>query len=294
MSGNVPVPSFYLYGEPHRSAVEGFVHVESLDDRSRANEWTIQPHAHPELGQIFHVAFGGGEMQVDGGAIPFSAPCLLLVPTGMIHGFAWQAESRGAVVTLASSYIAELTRRDEAMAALFRLPCVAMLEAGDGAVLDRSIHNLARELGWSAPGHRAAVDAALLSIIVVLLRRARAPQRQNDTVDGHYAEIVARLRERIEQRFRLREPVGAHAAALGVSVTTLRLACARVAGLPPALMLDQRALLEARRALLYSTLTIAEIGYAVGFADPAYFSRFFTRHTGQPPRQYRLARGRAT
>jgi AraC family transcriptional activator of pobA len=38
-----------------------------------------------------------------------------------------------------------------------------------------------------------------------------------------------------------------------------------------------------------SNLSIAEIAYAIGCADPAYFSRFFARHTGQSPRQYRNA-----
>jgi AraC family transcriptional activator of pobA len=39
-------------------------------------------------------------------------------------------------------------------------------------------------------------------------------------------------------------------------------------------------------------MSVAEIAYAVGFEDPAYFSRFFTRHVGQPPRTYRAARER--
>ena len=58
-----------------------------------------------------------------------------------------------------------------------------------------------------------------------------------------------------------------------------------------AAMLDERALLEARRLLLYSNLSVTEIAYSVGFDDPAYFSRFFTRHVGQPPRAYRAGRG---
>ena len=48
-------------------------------------------------------------------------------------------------------------------------------------------------------------------------------------------------------------------------------------------------MLEARRALLYSNLSVAEIGYALGFADPGHFSRFFTRHAGQSPRAFRAA-----
>lgn len=286
------IPHFYLYGEPHRNVSEGFVHIESLDDRSRPSEWTIAPHSHTELCHIFLMTAGGGLMQAEDLAIEFETPCLLLIPPMIVHSFRWHAESDGSVITIASGYFAELTRRDERAAALFRGASAVPLAQGDADRISASLAMLRLELGWAAPGHRIAVDAALLGIIVVALRSAdrRVVPCQ---ASSHEEAIVARLRERIERRFRAREPISAYAAALGVSATVLRVACANVAGTPPALMLDQRALLEAKRSLLYSNMTITEVSYATGFADPAYFSRFFTRHIGLSPRAYRgrLARG---
>ncbi|WP_390901629.1 helix-turn-helix domain-containing protein [Sphingomonas paucimobilis] len=46
-------------------------------------------------------------------------------------------------------------------------------------------------------------------------------------------------------------------------------------------------MLEARRALLYTNLSVAEFGYAIGLADPANFSRFFIRQEGWPPQAFR-------
>ena len=63
MTRTATIPSFYLYGEPHRVAAEGFVHVETLDDRTRPSEWSISAHSHRELNHIFFVAEGGGEMR---------------------------------------------------------------------------------------------------------------------------------------------------------------------------------------------------------------------------------------
>jgi AraC family transcriptional activator of pobA len=143
-----------------------------------------------------------------------------------------------------------------------------------------------RELSWSAVGRRAAVDAGALSLMVLALRNIGLESHTAPRPGNHVA-IVARLRERIEQRFRLREPVSVHAAALGVSQTALRVACAKVASSSPSRMLDQRAILEARRALLYSNLSVAKIGFSIGFSDAAYFSRFFQRHLGMSPRSYR-------
>jgi AraC family transcriptional activator of pobA len=98
---------------------------------------------------------------------------------------------------------------------------------------------------------------------------------------------VARLRARIGDRFRLRETIETHARALGVSQRRLRDACAAIAHQSPGEMLDQRTMLEAKRSLIYGNLSIAELGYSLGFQDPAYFSRFFSRHAGESPGDYR-------
>lgn len=284
-----PVPTFYLYGEPHRSVDKGFVHVEALDDRSRPSEWTIKPHAHTELTHLFVIVSGGGAMHADGTEIHITAPGFMLVPATTVHGFNWLEDTAGFVITMANSYVMELNRHNDDLITLFERPSAIELGEDNASGVERLIDDLMRELSWSAPGHRAAVNATMLSLLVLALRHLSAPVLSPPR-GGTHASTVARLRERIEQRFRLREPISVHAAALGVSQTALRVACAKVAGRSPAQMLDQRALLEAQRALLYSNLSVAEIGFSVGFADPAYFSRFFQRNMGMSARQYRERR----
>jgi AraC-like DNA-binding protein len=41
-------------------------------------------------------------------------------------------------------------------------------------------------------------------------------------------------------------------------------------------------------ALESTTLTISEIAYASGFADPAYFTRVFKQHKSVTPQEYRV------
>ena len=281
------VPTFYLYGEPHRAVGEGFIHLEQLDHRSRPSNWTIRPHAHAELHQIFLIDEGGGAMLADAEQYRFAAPCLLLVPAGAAHGFEWTTGSGGAVLTLATSHLAGLARQHPSLGGLFRQPEALKLGPDALNAVRRAVATLTRELGWSAPAHDAAVHGALLSILVEALRSARPHSHPSGGRPGHQAALVARFRARVDERFRLREPVATHAAALGSSETTLRAACARVAATSPAAILDQRAMLEARRALLYSDLSVSEIGYTLGFADPAYFSRFFARHAGCSPTRFR-------
>jgi len=284
------VPSFYLYGEPQRAVREGFVHVESLDDRSRPSEWTIQPHLHRDLNHVILIGEGGGTMHAEGVAWRFDAPALLLVPAGVVHGFAWHSESRGWVITLADAYVTQLAERDRDLGRLFLHAHAVALGDEDREAIERSVSRMLRELGWIGPAQRSAVEAEVLAILVRALRSAQVARLEGDA-PGRQALVVAHLRERIEARFRQRESVATHAAALGVSETALRLACARVGGLSPTAMLDERAMLEARRLLLYTDMSVNQIAWSVGFEDPAYFSRFFARHAGVAPRRFRAARG---
>ncbi|WP_031297350.1 helix-turn-helix domain-containing protein [Sphingobium lactosutens] len=285
-----PVPSFYLYGEPQRNVGEGFVHVESLDDRSRPSEWTIRPHVHRDLNHIILIAKGGGAMLAESTQVRFMAPCLLLIPARVVHGFDWHQESEGHVTTIADTYLRHLIDRDSDLTPLFETPRAVSLAQSDTAAAGQLIERMARELGWAGRGQKAAIEAALLQLMVLALRHGDMVAGQRPGTEKQ-AALVARLRERVEQRFRYREPMASHAQALGTSLTALRQACACVAGTSPGQMLDDRALLEARRLLLYSQLSVAQIGYAIGFEDPGYFSRFFTRHIGCPPRTYRARRG---
>ncbi|EGI55428.1 bacterial regulatory helix-turn-helix s, AraC family protein [Sphingomonas sp. S17] len=283
----VTIPSFYLYGEPHRAVEDGFVHAERLDDRSRPHEWTILPHAHADLVQLFLLERGGGVMRAEADSFPVTAPALLIVPAGIVHGFDWYHESEGAVVTLSVRHLALLDSRYPGLAAVFDRAGVVYPDEAAIATIGGGIATLMRELGWSAPGHGAAVDAALLTVLVETLRASGVMQGGARSAPGHHHSLVARFRARIDERFRLREPIAVYAEALGTSESRLRVACARIAALSPAAMLDQRAMLDAKRALLYTNLSVAEVGYSIGFSDPAYFTRFFTRHAGVSPRAYR-------
>ena len=47
-------------------------------------------------------------------------------------------------------------------------------------------------------------------------------------------------------------------------------------------LITDRVMLEAARLLRFTDLTVGEIAFRAGFADPLYFSRAFKRHTGDP------------
>ena len=289
MADDNGIPTFFLYGEPARQSGPRYLHIEPLSVRSRPANWTIRPHAHTALSQIFALGKGSGTMQADASRIAFQAPCLLLIPSRVVHAFAYEAGTEGRVLTLGDSYLAELLRREPALCGLFAQALATRPgPPRDARRLDMLLRQLTAELSWMAPGHESAVEALLMMILVLA---ARSIQQFAGPAAGGARDslLVAQFRALVEARFRERPPLAAYLSSLGVSETRLRLACARMAGQAPLQLIQQRTLLEAKRMLLYSNKTASEIAYLLGFCDPAYFSRFFRDGAGIGARAFRRA-----
>ena len=128
---------------------------------------------------------------------------------------------------------------------------------------------------------------ARLYELMVLLNRWYV--RRHGEVNQPTNNAAARFMALVERNFRKQRRVGAYASAVGLTPGHLSALCRKSLGVTAGAAILRRLALEAKRLLLFTSGTAAEVGYALGFNDPAYFSRFFRRQTGLSPRQYREA-----
>jgi AraC family transcriptional regulator, transcriptional activator of pobA len=91
----------------------------------------------------------------------------------------------------------------------------------------------------------------------------------------------------LEENFRTTQSVSGYAKLLKISSDRLGKAVQERSGRPAGEIIRQRLLLEAERLLAHTEMTVSEIAYGLNFQDPAYFSRFFRRLTGQSPGEFR-------
>ena len=78
-----------------------------------------------------------------------------------------------------------------------------------------------------------------------------------------------------------------YAPLLNITPNHLNEVCKNTIGKTAGELIRERILLEAKRLLLFSNQSIAEVAYSLQFEDNAYFSRFFKKYTAQTPDSFR-------
>lgn len=138
-----------------------------------------------------------------------------------------------------------------------------------------------------------AVDKAgairnLISLILITAKRSFT--RQQLTViyqDEQSSSLVARFKKMVAGHFIKTRSVTSYAAKLAVTPRHLAKIIKDETGRTPSDFIDDMLMMEIKALLRHSELTISEIAYQLDFTDPPHLTRFFKKHHGISPLQYR-------
>lgn len=282
------VPRFALYGENGTTAANELVHIELIETRSRLYNWEIGAHTHIGLFQILFLLGGHVSARIDAADWECTGPVAITIHPSVVHGFNFSSGAYGYVLTVEQGALSQEHMGGDSFSEMFLRP-LALDFADDSPALSRIESLLAHmltEFAEPRQGHRLMLEW-LTQCVLLLLRRHHADRRQAD-ISGHADfELYSRLRTSIEEHYKVQWSVAQYAAALRVTESRLNRLCVKLAGKSIFDLIQERLMLEARRRLTHVPASISSIAYELGFQDPAYFSRFFKRHTGLTPKRFR-------
>ena len=281
------IPQYFLYGEATHDVDERFLHMESIAERSRLHDWKIRPHAHKDLHHLVLVSCGSGIFHVEGSANSFAQTAFISVPMACVHGFDFKPGTDGWVLTASSALVERIARDHPELKSVLADATTIQLPADASASMLAMYQSLVTEFKSNLPARRTAAEALLTGILVAALRRKLQLGHKAERTTGVDCILASKYRTLVEENFRKPLKITDYARRLFVSSERLRQACVSSTASPPLALLNTRRLLEAKRNLIYTNLSIALIAEACGLPDPAYFSRFFTQRTGMSPLAYR-------
>jgi AraC family transcriptional activator of pobA len=278
--------SRYVLGDASRHV--GLLNCERIADRRHIHDWQVDAHFHEGLAQLFFFAAGEVQGRIDYEAQRIAAPALVWMPALVSHGFLYPAGMIGWVVTIPSADLARLAAALPQPAWLERAAVLTGADlAPDLPELRRTFEMLEAEFHGASEARDMAIEALFR---LILLRLHRGLARRTAVVPAtpdRRRGLVRRFEALVDRDPGANRPVGDYAAALNVTPTHLARTVRAVTGRAPADIVHDRLILAARRQIVFTDLPMAEIAYRLNFSSPSYFTRFFSRQTGEKPTAFR-------
>jgi AraC family 4-hydroxyphenylacetate 3-monooxygenase operon regulatory protein len=293
MSGSSPIPNIDIGKVYDQRYADAEVHYDALGSMADFFGRNMPAHRHDRFFQVHYVESGMVRVYLDERQFHQQAPMFFVTPPTVTHAFVTEPGSEGHVLTVRQQLVWALLEESgelgdvHAMAPL----CVATghlggRHAAEVTRVELLLDELRREFNETRPGRALAMQTLTRMIFISLFRLASSalpaqPVRHEDLA------LFQRFQMLIEDHFPHHWILTQYADTLGVTENRLNEICRRTAGKPSKRLVHDRLMQEARRLLIFTTASINEIGYRLGFNDPAYFSRFFTREAGMTPGKYR-------
>ena len=118
----------------------------------------------------------------------------------------------------------------------------------------------------------------------------RNPENRPDEVKSRRVrELFNQFMHLMEQRFRESRDVNDYASHLNISAKYLTNISRQVTGHTPKTIIDQYTILQIKNQLRMNRQSIKEIAWEYHFSDVSFFCRYFKKHTGITPLEFRNA-----
>ena len=285
------IPVYQLYGKESEGLPPERMHCESIAQRSRLYNWVIAPHRHEAFFQILHIEHGSGEALLEARRERISAPCLVVVPAMSVHGFRFTRNVRGLVITMTEAHLERISGITSALRRFLSVPRQFALRAGnaDAELVALLFDRVGREFAGNAPWRMELISASLALALMTVVRDASSGLGPSLCIADRKTLHLQKFRNLVDENFRGNRQIDFYASKLGITTTQLNRICRELCGRSALGVINERVTLEAERDLIYTVLEVKNVALSLGFADAAYFSRFFAKHTGRTPTEFRRA-----
>jgi AraC-like DNA-binding protein len=239
----------------------------------------------PEFHVLQVVEHGTGHQAIDFRRYSLRPGSVLWVRPGQVHQMDGIGQVDGTLVLFLPDFLAPCTLAAGLAAAPF-VPCGWDLDLRRDTLTLLALEHLRTEYtgGVGDPlAERIELLRQLLTVLVLRItpRPEASPRPPSDA--------FSLFRQAVECDFATSRQVSHYARRLGYSARTLSRASLAATGTGAKEFIDARVLLEAKRLLAHSDLTVMQCARRVGFHDAANFSKFFEQRAGLTPGAFRTS-----
>lgn len=277
-----------LYGDQSQRGFPGFLFWEALEVRSKLYNWEIDEHVHQDILQIFWIQSGKGLIKSGKNKLPFQGPCILCIPANHLHGFSFQPDIQGEVLSISSDYVEKCLESEPQITQAIQ-EILVLEHANESPLFKQTVLSKDQFIQeWQEENEQKslALKAYFLLLLTNIYRLYKLKSGNMLTENKASLNYFQQFKKQIKIHLTDHWSVPAYAKTLGISRIHLNRICLEISQTSAHQVIQNQMILEAKNYLLNSPYRISEIAYLLNFKDPAYFTRVFKNATGVTPREF--------
>jgi AraC family transcriptional regulator, transcriptional activator of pobA len=262
------------------------VYIRTFQKHKVEHPFIMDAHAH-DFYLVMLFTKGTGSHTIDFKKYPVSIGSVFFMSPSQVHSWQLTEDTDGYVLFFNSSFYL----MDALSKQLFNLPFLrpqnkisyAQLNKGD----QKKIENVFESMTMEAETESKFKNTILRSYLDVLLFKLADMINSEGEEKTKHVSIVPELERLIDKHFTEHQTLSFYSEKLNVSPQQLNSITKKYLNKTVAELIQARMIAEAKRLLVYSSLTVSEIGYRLNFNDNSYFNRFFKKVEKITPEQFR-------
>ncbi|MBA4409912.1 MAG: AraC family transcriptional regulator [Odoribacter sp.] len=286
-SEQIPVYSLPDFSSPERKSQQ--FQVEVFDANRHFS--VKYPHRH-DFFEVLFLLKGSGFHVIDSNKYEIKPPCVFFMSPGQAHKLELSNDIEGYIfIFTADFYLLNRSNQNS----LIEFPYFYTLHQDNPPLLlenendIRFLETLFRQSIAEISQTGDFIPEMLRSILDLILTTcaARYPVNKNLLNKGKGQILVKRFFHLLEKNHQKNLLLNDYAGMIGITSNHLTQTVKQLTGKTSSQIIKAKQLLEIKRLLVHTNLSVSEIASQLNFDDQSYFTKFFKRETGQTPLQYR-------
>ncbi|MFC0776999.1 helix-turn-helix domain-containing protein [Flavobacterium sp. HJSW_4] len=210
-----------------------------------------------------------------------TAPAILMLDIDQVHTHPDMSDCKIVSIAFSNYFInGQHQKFIEKVGRVFSRPFITISRA-ELYQLNEIVEIVKRE--FSAKKNNQELLQALLNVLIIqCYDLSKSYPAKNEQLEKTYNGFKLLLKE----NFKKQHQVKFYADSLNVTTRVLTTLVKISTFKTPKQLIEEQLLLEAKRLLYWSNLTVKEVAWQLGFETDSYFNRFFKKHSGKTPKEY--------
>ena len=291
MATNIPT---YGINKFNRSSQPEIHYQVEIFDAQRSFQ-VEYPHRHQGFYEILYLTAGSGIHVIDFKSYEIKPHSIFFLSPGQVHTLDLSDDVRGYIFLFTSEfYLLNKQNKNRLLEFPFffhlqeETPPLYLEDSFGIEKADYLFRQACEALLLDDPEDKEESLAAILDLILLHCKQAY-PGNIPIKNTNRRRMLVKRFKQLIEENYHLNYAVRDYAEKLAVTPNHLTETVREVTGRTSNDMIHERTIIEAKKLLRYTELSVSQVAYELHFKDPSYFARFFKKHSGMSPDKFRKA-----